>query len=53
MKTNYTSKNSISELIANLKENEILNAGQMISVRGGEGEDNGSEPIIIIPEGVN
>lgn len=50
MKTNYTSKNSISELIVNLKEEEILNIRQMNSVRGGEGEDDGTVPIIIIPE---
>jgi len=53
MKTNYTN-NSISELIANLSEDLILDLHEMISIKGGneEGEENGSEPIIIIPKEV-
>jgi hypothetical protein len=37
-------------LISKLSDNEILNLQAMSTVRGGDGEDNGSEPIIIIPK---
>jgi|WetSurMetagenome_2_1015567.scaffolds.fasta_scaffold1303874_1 hypothetical protein len=37
-------------LISKLSENEILNLGEMSNVRGGDGEDNGGELIIIIPK---
>ena len=36
-------------LISKVSENEILNLPAMMNVRGGDGEGNGSEPIIIIP----
>ena len=52
MKTNYTTTNSIGDLIANLPETVILNLQEMNSVRGGEGEDDGTVPIIIIPKGI-
>jgi hypothetical protein len=42
-------KRNFDEIISKLSENEILNFQAMKSVRGGEGEDNGSVPIIIIP----
>jgi hypothetical protein len=37
-------------VISKVTENEILNFLEMSSVRGGDGEENGSEPIIIIPK---
>ncbi|HNW57236.1 MAG TPA: hypothetical protein PLR88_03375 [Bacteroidales bacterium] len=43
-------KRNLDQLISKLSENEILNPQTMIFVRGGEGEANGSEPIIIIPK---
>jgi hypothetical protein len=37
-------------LISKVSENEILNLQALRSIRGGEGEGNGNEPIIIIPK---
>jgi hypothetical protein len=37
-------------LISKLSENEILNLSVMSSIRGGDPDGNGSEPIIIIPK---
>ncbi|HUX57660.1 MAG TPA: hypothetical protein VMV77_11855 [Bacteroidales bacterium] len=37
-------------IISKLSENEILNLNAMSYVRGGDAEDNGGEPIIIIPK---
>lgn len=41
---------NFDRLISKLSENEILNVHAMSFVRGGEGEANGSVPIVIIPK---
>ncbi len=46
-KASETIKN-FDQVISKLSENEILNIQEMSWVRGGEGEANGSDPIIII-----
>ena len=38
---------NFDQLISKLSEVEILNTQAMICIRGGEGEGNGSVPIII------
>ncbi|MCE5347545.1 MAG: hypothetical protein LLG13_14845 [Bacteroidales bacterium] len=43
-----TNKN-LDQLICKLSENEMLNLEEMIHVRGGEADGNGSEPIITDP----
>ncbi len=48
-KSAETNRN-LNQLISKLSENEILNTQAMSFVRGGDGEGNGSEPIIIIPK---
>ena len=40
---------NLEMLMSVLSENEKLNLQTMSSVRGGDGEANGSEPIVIIP----
>lgn len=40
---------NLSLLISKLSENEILNIQAMSCIRGGDGEANGGEDIIIIP----
>jgi hypothetical protein len=41
---------NFDQLISKFSENEILSTKAMTHVRGGEGEANGTEPIIIIPK---
>jgi hypothetical protein len=41
---------NLEMLMSMLSENEVLNLRTMSSVRGGDGEANGSEIIIIIPQ---
>lgn len=41
---------NFDQLISKLTEVEILSLEAMSCVRGGDGEDNGGEPIIIIPK---
>ena len=41
---------NFDQVISKFSENEILNTQAMSYVRGGEGEGNGTEPIIIIPK---
>ena len=41
---------NFNQLISKLSENEILNTRAMSFVRGGDGEGNGGEVIIIIPK---
>ena len=41
---------NLDMLISKLSENEILNMSAMSYVKGGVGEDNGGEPVIIIPK---
>ncbi len=36
-------------LVSKLSENEMLNLKTLSSVRGGDGEENGNVPIVIIP----
>jgi hypothetical protein len=43
-------KRNFNNFISVLSDNEILNIEAMSFVRGGDGEGNGSEPIIIIPK---
>jgi hypothetical protein len=38
-----------NELISKLSGNEVLNYKEMMRVRGGGGDGNGSDPIIIPP----
>jgi hypothetical protein len=38
-----------SNFVSGLSEKYILNSIEMLHVRGGEGEGNGCEPIIISP----
>lgn len=40
---------TLDSLISEFSENELLNIQTMSMVRGGDGEENGSVPIIIIP----
>jgi hypothetical protein len=40
---------TLDSLISEFSENELLNIRTMSMVRGGDGEENGSVPIIIIP----
>jgi hypothetical protein len=40
---------NLNELISKLSEDEILDLHTMSYIRGGDGEENGSVPIIIIP----
>lgn len=40
---------NFDELVSKLTENDILTLPAMRDVRGGDGEDNGGEPVIIIP----
>jgi len=47
-KTTATERN-YSNFISGLSENNILNSLEMLHVRGGDGEGNGCEPIIISP----
>ena len=47
-KTTATERN-YSNFVSGLSENNILNLLEMLHVRGGEGEETGLEPIIIIP----
>jgi|WetSurMetagenome_2_1015567.scaffolds.fasta_scaffold01607_5 hypothetical protein len=47
-KSQGTTRN-FDQLISILSENEIMNTQAMSCVRGGDGEGNGNEPIIIIP----
>lgn len=42
-------KNDLNRLICELSENELLDLHAMSCIRGGDGEGNGGEPIIIIP----
>jgi len=52
MKTNdksTTVKSNLDDFISGVSEVKILDLHAMISVRGGDGEGNGGEPIIIIP----
>ena len=49
-KTSVT-KRDFDELISKLSENEMLNVQAMSCVRGGDGEGDGGEVIIIIPKG--
>jgi len=42
-------KRNFDELISRLSDNEVLDLHAMRCVRGGDGEGNGGEPIIIIP----
>jgi hypothetical protein len=48
-KTSEETRN-LEMLLSVLSENEKLNLQAMSSVRGGDGEANGSVPIVIIPE---
>jgi len=48
-KSSETNRN-FDQLISKLSENEVLSLQTMSCVRGGEGDGNGSEPIIIIPK---
>ncbi len=48
-KTNSATRN-FDLLISKLTENEILTIPALNNVRGGEGEANGDETIIIIPK---
>jgi hypothetical protein len=41
---------NIEMLISAISENEILSVQALKSVRGGDGEASGAEPIIIIPK---
>lgn len=53
MKSSEKSGKSIKNfdnLVSMLSEKDILCLQAMSCVRGGEGEGNGNEPIIIIPE---
>lgn len=43
-------KRNFDLLIAKLSEKEILDLHAMSCVRGGDGEANGGEPIIIVPK---
>jgi len=47
--TTTTTKRNFDELISLFSKDEILDLHAMNHVRGGDGEGNGSEPIIIIP----
>jgi hypothetical protein len=40
---------NFDQLITKLSENAVLSLQAMSCVRGGDGEDNGGVPIIIIP----
>jgi len=40
---------NLNELISEFSENEILDLQTMSYIRGGDGEGNGGEVIIIIP----
>ena len=42
-------KRKFEELLSKLSENEIVNLQAMIRIKGGDGEGNGSEPIITPP----
>jgi len=42
---------NFKEIISNFPECEVLDLHAMQCVRGGDGEDDGGEPIIIIPKG--
>ncbi len=44
-----TTKRDFDELISKFSKNEILDLHAMNLVRGGDGEGNGSEPIIVKP----
>jgi hypothetical protein len=41
---------NFDQLLSKLSEIEILDLHEMSCVRGGDGEGNGGEPIIIIPK---
>lgn len=45
-----TTKRNFDEFVSILSEYQILDHNSLLFVRGGEGEGNGSEPIIIIPK---
>jgi len=47
--TTTTTKRNFDELISQFSKDEYLICMQLNHVRGGDGEGNGSEPIIIIP----
>jgi len=49
VKSTETNRN-FNQLISKLSENEILNTQAMSNGRGGDGEGNGSVPIIIVPK---
>jgi hypothetical protein len=40
---------SFNELVSMLSGNEILTTGQMLKIRGGDPDGNGSNPIILPP----
>jgi hypothetical protein len=41
---------SFEMLLSGINENEILSVQALKSVRGGDGEASGGEPIIIVPK---
>jgi len=41
---------NFDQLISKFSENEILDTQTMIHVRGGDGEGNGGDDIIIVPK---